>query len=126
LYFCSIIYQASSKNGLVEENIIGSWAVRDPDSYKIYKTINSLDLEDERYIDSTGYDLYNPKIDSPRHDLRLLIPSQQAGGFSSMEAQEVNTSHALLRSTIDYLHVFTSYAVKYSGYETPLFDRLSG
>ena len=119
LYFCSNIYQASSKNGLVEENVIGSWAVRDPDSHKIYESIGSLDAEDEKYIDSTGYDLYNPTIDFPRHDLRLLIPPQQAGGFSPMAAQEVNISHALLRSTIDYLHVFTSYAAKFNGDPPP-------
>jgi len=113
LYFCSNIYQASSKNGLVEENVIGSWAVRDPDSHKIYESLGSLTSEDERYLDSIGYDPYNPTMDFPRHDLRLLIPPQQAGGFSSMAAQEVNISHALLRSTIDYLHVFTSYAPKF-------------
>ncbi|KAI4952273.1 hypothetical protein J4E91_003735 [Alternaria rosae] len=119
LYFCSNIYQASSRNGLVEENVTGSWAVRDPGSHKIYKTLGSLDSEDEKYIDSTGYDLYNPTIDFPRHDLRLLIPPEQAGGFSLMAAQEVNISHALLRSTIDYLHVFTSYAAKFSGDPPP-------
>jgi hypothetical protein len=107
LYFCSNIYQASSKNGVLDEEVVASWAVRDPDSHK---TITPLTPDEESSMNSNGYDLYNPSIDFPRHDLRLIIPPEQAGGFSPIAAQEVNISHRLLRSTIDYLHAFTSYS----------------
>jgi hypothetical protein len=59
---------------------------------------------------------YDPNYDFPRNDLRLLIPSEQSEDFPSTIARDVNISHALLRSTIDYLHDFTNASEKLVAY----------
>jgi hypothetical protein len=107
MYLCANAYQVRSKGGVLEENVLASWAVRNPASNKI---IRPLKPGQESEIDAGGYDLYNPSIDLVRHDLQLDIPQEQSSTFA---AQHVNISHSFIRSTIDYLSVFTSYSDKY-------------
>jgi hypothetical protein len=78
----------------------------------------------DTWIGPDGYDLYDPTYDFPRNDLRLLIPSEQSKDIPSTIARNVNISHALLRSTIDYLHDFTSASkelVAYPDRTSPIF-----
>jgi hypothetical protein len=105
LYLCANAYNATSKNGVLNEQVVGSWAIKDPASHG---TVNSSkEGPDETRMGPDAYDLCDPTYDDvPKHDLRLLIPLEQSEDFSSAMMREVNVSHVLLRSTIDYLHQF--------------------
>jgi hypothetical protein len=61
------------------------------------------------WIDIDIDDLYDPldTKDLLRHDLRLVIPSKQSEALPLSVPREYNVSHALIRSTIDYLQTFT-------------------
>ncbi|KAF1839422.1 hypothetical protein BDW02DRAFT_593774 [Decorospora gaudefroyi] len=106
MYLCSNAYQASSEAGVLKEDVMGSWAIRDRASHQ---GIDSKYSGFERWIEedeTSSYDLYSPGIDFPRNDLRLVVPPEQSKSFPTTMAREVNISHALLRSTIDYLRDF--------------------
>ncbi|KAF1943005.1 hypothetical protein EJ02DRAFT_151884 [Clathrospora elynae] len=109
VYFCANAYQTKSQNSVPEEDVVGSWAIRDPSSH----AINHVDDRDSQkpsqdaWNAAEGSKLYDPVIDFPRYDLRLVIPTEQSKAFPSTMVREFNVSHTLIRSTIQYLDEIT-------------------
>lgn len=100
LYFCANAYQAKSEDGVVQENVVGSWAIQDPAWNKSFESLTPA----EREIVASGPDLYNSIVYHGRGDLILNIPQEQTMNFP---APKINISQSLIKSTIDYLDVFT-------------------
>lgn len=117
LYFCTNAYQAKSQNGVLQERVVGSWAIRDQESFAIDPS-GSIQpepgveaVQGAPWLDVDIEDLYDPieTAHLSRYDLRLKIGPDPIEGFARPDAiaQGVNISHALIRSTIKYLHEFT-------------------
>jgi hypothetical protein len=114
LYLCTNLYHAQSENGVPKEDVVGSWADRDPESYKINTTDLTLSPFSEERDPSEWTkldfdDLYDPgqSVDLSRYDLRLTVPPEQFETYPFTLGRDVNISHAMIRSTIDFLHSFT-------------------
>ncbi|KAI1667265.1 DUF3176 domain containing protein [Pyrenophora tritici-repentis] len=101
LYFCANAYQAKSENGVLQEDVVGSWTTEDPAWNETSKNLTS----GERELIAEGYDLYDPTYNRGNHDLLLEIPQEQNITYP---VPKINISHTLIRSTIDYLESFTS------------------
>jgi hypothetical protein len=113
MYLCANAYTAKTENGVLDENVVGSWALKDT---KSHRSVEPMENDVDTWIGPDGYDLYDPTYDFPGNELRLLIPSEQSEDIPSTIARDVNISHALLRSTIDYLNNYTSASKKLVAY----------
>ncbi|RAR15227.1 pyridoxamine 5'-phosphate oxidase [Stemphylium lycopersici] len=103
LYFCANAYQAKSENGVLQENVVESWAIQDPAWNKSFESLNPK----EREVVASGPDLYSSIVPYGRGDLLLNVPQEQTMDFP---APKINISRTLIKSTIDYLDVFTGSA----------------
>lgn len=122
LYLCANAYEAKSEGGILQEDIIGSWSVKQKGSFSVDRESSrgfhdddplkrrQATLEDQdRWIDLDIDGLYDSGVGKNllRYDLQLLIPPEQSQGLPDTMPREFNVTHALIRSTIDYLYSFT-------------------
>ncbi|KAI0189859.1 hypothetical protein F4808DRAFT_453984 [Astrocystis sublimbata] len=104
LYFCTNAYRARVIQGQLEEEIVASWAERDPASYSfstIGKNITDLNLFDE----ISNHSLY-ADFDESRYDLRLFIRPGDLGrsGLPSNVTTSFNLSQVAVGSTVHFMN----------------------
>lgn len=80
LYLCTNAYNTSTNNSVLQDRIVGSWAVRDPSSFQVQRdSVNSDKLDRAKKFDSTqGTKLYEPVVNFKKSPLRLLVPDEAA------------------------------------------------
>jgi hypothetical protein len=79
LYLCTNAYNTSTNNSVLQDRIVGSWAVRDPSSFQVQDdSLNSNMTRAKKFDASQGSKLYEPLINFKKSPLRLLVPDDAA------------------------------------------------
>jgi len=90
LYLCANEYETRSQGNALQDNITGSWAIRDPLSYQLSTSLDTQDLIPAKAWDEEqGAKLYEPIISLGKHDLRLIIPDETIGSQASSRTVNV-------------------------------------
>ncbi|KAJ8113771.1 hypothetical protein OPT61_g4166 [Boeremia exigua] len=108
LYMCVNAYQTASINSELKEDIVGTWAQRDPDSFKAYfddyDAPYNRTYEDAR-ASSIGKTLYD--ANDLRTDLQLVIPDEAAQALN-IDRRRFNVTQGFIFSTLRYMLDMTS------------------
>jgi hypothetical protein len=102
LYLCAKAYKAKSYNNILKEEVAGSWAVKDPGSYKVDHGAPLIQGGPalDAWADSLGNSLKDDIV--PRTDLRLLIPAESSHSLPATMQRSFNVSYGLIQSTMDF------------------------
>ncbi|KAH7078143.1 hypothetical protein BKA63DRAFT_593533 [Paraphoma chrysanthemicola] len=78
LYLCANAYNTTTRNNVLHEEILASWTNRDAASYAYTSHLINLENKTEALDAAHRIQLYDPKFDYERHDLRLTVPAEVA------------------------------------------------
>jgi hypothetical protein len=95
LYMCANAYQTKSENNILQDEVIGSWAIRDPSSYQVTSVFNQTNAS--AWAAAQGYKLYEPLLSFGHEDLRLLLPPDDLDKLN-ITTRNVNITHKFIRT----------------------------
>ncbi|KAH7070278.1 hypothetical protein FB567DRAFT_598535 [Paraphoma chrysanthemicola] len=78
LYLCANAYNTTIQSNVLHEEILASWTNRDVASYAYTSNLINLENKTEALDAAHRIQLYDPKFDYERHDLRLTVPAEVA------------------------------------------------
>jgi hypothetical protein len=108
LYLCANAYKTRCENNILHDEIIGSWAIRDPSSYQLSNdSLTPLDEAKEAFDAAQGYKLYEPLLSFNHQDLRLLFPDDSLEKLN-ITTRDVNITHKFIRTLAETLVGFSS------------------
>ncbi|KAI0861110.1 hypothetical protein F4860DRAFT_524493 [Xylaria cubensis] len=104
LYFCAKAHRSSIKQGKLDEETIGTWSERDPNSYS---PLGGSDRYNFTAFDEwNNYSLYTGSGDVPRIPLRLFIPTEAIDQFHlpSSVRDSFSLSYESVGSTVRFMN----------------------
>jgi hypothetical protein len=108
LYLCANAYRTRSENNILQEEVVGSWAVRDPSSYRLSTNLTpSVQAKANAWDAAQGYKLYEPLLSFAHQDLRLSMPHEALDELN-ITARDVNITHKFIRTLTESLITFSS------------------
>lgn len=104
LLLCANAYISKVQDGVLEEQIVGSWSQRNPASYRPLNSYdNATELAvSEAALGSSLYKVYD-NLTIERTPLQLMIPDQESAFLPKNETRVFNFTSVDVISTIDFL-----------------------
>jgi hypothetical protein len=104
LLLCANAYESKSRDGILEENIVGSWSQRNPTSYRpLHSGYNATELAAfETALGPSLYKVYD-NLTIERTALQLMIPPQESTFLPENAPRLFNFTYLDIIGTIDYL-----------------------
>jgi hypothetical protein len=108
LYFCANAYRTKSENNILQEEVVGSWTIRDPSSYQLSTNLTPpVQAKANAWDAAQGHKLYEPLLSFVHQDLRLLMPHETLEDLN-ITTRDVNITHKFIRTLTESLLTFSS------------------